>query len=186
MVRITIVLLALTNFALFAIALRLLFAPERRAPLATRLMVAVGSVVTCLHVYGLATSPLTVRAVTAAAGLYVLAGGLFLWAARSVRGRGFRLAYVPGTPGPVFSGGPYRWFRHPLYLSYTLAWIAGAVAVLSIHLLFTVAAMGAFYVGAAYREERQMLRSSAGAEYRAYRRRTGVLLPKVLFLGRAP
>ena len=184
MIRIAIVLLALVNYALFGIALRRLFTRDRRTPLATRVMVAVGSGVTCLHLYGLATEPLTARAAAVAAGLYVLAGGLFLWAAHSVRGRGFRLAYVPGAPAAVFSGGPYRWVRHPLYLSYTLAWTAGAVAVLSLHLLFTVAAMVAFYAGAAYREERQMLRSTAAAEYRAYRRRAGVLLPKALFLGR--
>lgn len=183
MIRMTIVLLAMMNFALFGIALRVLFARERRTPLVTRLMVGVGLVVSYLHVYVLATAPLSARAAATGAGIYVLAGGLFSWAAQSVRGRGFRLAYVPGPPNVVFSGGPYRWLRHPLYLSYTLAWIAGAVAALSIPLLFTVAAMVAFYVGAAYREERQILRSASGDDYRAYRRQAGVLLPKFQFPG---
>ena len=182
MMRITLVLLAVGNFALFGIALRVLFARERRTPPATRLMVSVGLLVSCLHVYSLATAPLPTTDAVAAGGLYVLAGVLFSWAAHSVHGRGFRLAYVPNSPNAVFTGGPYRWFRHPLYLSYTLAWIAGAVAVTSIPLLFTVAAMVAFYVGAAYREERQILRGAAGDDYRAYRRRAGVLLPKFLFL----
>lgn len=183
MMRITLVLLALANFALFGIALRVVFAPERRTPLVTRLMVGVGLVVICLHVYALVTAPLPALAAATGAGLYVLAGALFSWAAHSVRGRGFRLAYVPNRPNAVFTGGPYRWFRHPLYLAYTLAWIAGAVAALSITLLVSVAAMVAFYVGAAYREERQILRSAAGDEYRAYRRQAGVLLPKFLLSG---
>jgi len=183
MMRVTIVLLAVINFALFGIALRVLFARERRTPLVTRLMVGIGLVISCLHVYMLATAPLPATAAVMGAGLYVLAGALFTWAAHSVRGRGFRLAYVPGAPHAVFSGGPYRWFRHPLYLSYTLAWIAGAVAVLSIPLLVSVTAMVAFYVGAAYREEHQILRSAAGDEYRAYRRQAGVLLPKFLVPG---
>ena len=176
--RMTIVLLAVMNFALFGIALRVLFERERRTPLATRLMVAVGLLISCLHIYVLATAPLAMQAAATAAGLYVLAAGLFSWAAHSVRGRGFRLAFVPNTPDAVFTGGPYRLFRHPRYLAYTLAWIAGAVAAMSIPLLFTVAAMVAFYVGAAYREERQILRSAAGDDYRAYRRQAGVLLPK--------
>jgi protein-S-isoprenylcysteine O-methyltransferase Ste14 len=183
MMRITILVLAITNFALFAVALRLLFARERRTPLRTRVMVDVGVVISCLHVYGLATAPLKTSAVEIAAALYVVAAALFTWAALSVRGRGFKLAYVPNSPNAVFTGGPYRWFRHPLYLSYALAWIAGAVAAMSVPLLFTAAAMIAFYVGAAYREERQMLRSAAGDDYRAYRRQAGVLLPKSLLLG---
>lgn len=181
--RTAIVLLAMMNFALFGIALRVLFERERRTPLVTRAMVGVGLGVSCLHLYVLATAPLAMPSAATAACLYVLAGGLFAWAARSVQGRGFRLAYVPNMPDVVFTGGPYRFFRHPLYLSYTLAWIAGAVAPLSIPLLFTVAAMVAFYVGAAYREERQILRSAAGPEYRAYRRDAGVLLPKFLLRG---
>lgn len=181
MIRTILVLLAVMNFALFGIALRVLFERERRTPLATRVMVAVGLFVSCLHVYALWTAPLSVGAAVTGAGLYLLACALFSWAACSVRGRHFRLAYVPNTPNAVFTGGPYRWFRHPLYLSYTLAWIAGAVAAMSIPLLITVAAMVTFYVGAAYREERQMLRSAAADEYRAYRRQAGVLLPKFLF-----
>ena len=183
MMRMTILFLAITNFALFAVALRVLFARERPTPLPTRVMVDVGVVTTCLHVYALATIPLGTRAATVAAVLYVLAGALFSWAAISVRGRGFRLAYVPNTPNVVFTGGPYRWFRHPLYLSYTLAWIAGAVAAMSVPLLFSVAAMVAFYVGAAYREERQLLRSAAGDDYRAYRRQARVLVPRSLLPG---
>jgi protein-S-isoprenylcysteine O-methyltransferase Ste14 len=54
---------------------------------------------------------------------------------------------------------------------------------MSIPLLFTAAAMVSFYVGAAYREERQILRSAAGDDYRAYRRQAGVLLPKFLVPG---
>jgi protein-S-isoprenylcysteine O-methyltransferase Ste14 len=183
MMRMTIVLLAVMNFALFGIALGVLFERERQRPLATRVMVAVGLLVSCIHVYALGTAPLSMAAVLAAAGVYILAAALFLWAAHSVRGRGFRLAFVPNSPSTVFTGGPYRWFRHPLYLSYTLAWIAGAVAVMSIPLLFTAAAMVSFYVGAAYREERQILRSAAGDDYRAYRRQAGVLLPKFLVPG---
>ena len=178
--RTTLVLLAVINFALFGIALRVLFERERRTPLATRMMVAVGLMISCVHVYALATAPLATRPAAIAACLYVLAAGLFSWAAHSVHGRGFKLAYVPSAPDVVFTGGPYRYFRHPLYLSYTLAWIAGAVAAMSVPLLFTVAAMVAFYVGAAYREERQILRGAAADDYRAYRRQAGVLVPKFL------
>jgi protein-S-isoprenylcysteine O-methyltransferase Ste14 len=77
----------------------------------------------------------------------------------------------------VFSGGPYRWIRHPFYLSYSIAWFAGVVALADRRLLLTPLVMLGFYAAAAYREERQMLRGPAAAEYRAYRRQAGVLIP---------
>lgn len=178
MMRLMLVLLAILNFALFGMALPVVFARSEGTPLPTKLVVAVGAAFSSLHVYLLGTAPLDPAGVTIAAGLYLLACGLFSWTAQSVRGRNFRLAYVDGSPPAVFCGGPYRWVRHPFYLSYTLAWLAGVVALGDWRLLMTPAIMGAFYVAAAYREERQLLRGPAAEDYRAYRRHAGVLLPK--------
>lgn len=175
--RFTIVLLAGVNFALFGLALRTVFAGDDRRPFATQLLVAIGVAFSCLHLYLLSTAPLLPRNVSLGCGLYLLAFVLFTWAARSVRGRNFRLAYAPGSPPPVFSGGPYRWIRHPFYLSYTVAWFAAVVALADRRLLLTPFVMLGFYVAAAYREERQMLRGPAAAEYRAYRRYAGVVIP---------
>lgn len=177
--RVTIVLLAALTFSLFGAALRVVFAPSENAPLPTRLLVALGLAFSALHLYLLATAPLTPGGACLGGALYSLACALFLWTAFSVRGRRFKLAYAPGTPPAVYAGGPYRWLRHPFYLSYTLAWCAGVIALSDWRLLLTVATMLAFYVGAAYREERQMLRGPAAAQYRAYRRHTGVLVPRM-------
>ena len=141
-------------------------------------MVIVGTATGLLHVYALATAPMQAAHVLAGVVLYGAAGALFTWAAKSVRGKAFSLAYCSGAPRVVVSSGPYRWVRHPFYLSYTLAWIAGVVATADIWLLFTVAIMLGFYVGAAFDEERRMLRGPAAAQYRAYRRHVGLLLPR--------
>lgn len=178
MMRLTIVLLAILDFALFGVALRVVFARSEGAPLPTKLLVAVGAAFSCLHVYLLGTAPLDPGGAAIGGGLYLLACALFSWTAQSVRGRNFRLAYVRGTPPAIFRGGPYRWVRHPFYLSYMLAWTAGVVALWDWRLLLTPAVMGGFYVAAAYREERQMLRSPAAEDYKAYRRQAGVLLPR--------
>jgi protein-S-isoprenylcysteine O-methyltransferase Ste14 len=175
MLRFAIVLLAALDFALFGIGLRVVFARGGRLAAATRVVVVLGSVFGCLHVYLLATGPLEPHHMAAGAGLYTVACALFTWASHSVRGRNFRLAYAPGTPSRVFSGGPYRWVRHPFYLSYSLAWCAGVVALWDWRMLGTVAIMLAFYVAAAWGEERQLLRGPAADEYRAYRRQVGVL-----------
>ena len=176
--RFGIVLLATLDFALFGIALRLVFARGGRTARPTRLLVLIGSAFSCLHVFLLATAALEPITVAAGAMLYTLAGGLFTWAAHSVRGRTFRLAYASNRPSWVFSGGPFRWLRHPFYLSYSLAWSAGVVALADPRLVWTLVIMLAFYVGAAWREEQQMLRGPAANAYRAYRRQAGVLLPR--------
>jgi protein-S-isoprenylcysteine O-methyltransferase Ste14 len=178
MMRTVLVVLASLDFVGFGIALRVIFAAADRTPVLTRLMVFVGSAVGALHVLRLAMAPLHDRGAIAGAALYIVGGVLFAWASYSIRGRDFRLAYVPGTPAAVFSRGPYRWVRHPFYLSYTLAWIAGVVALWDAHLLLTAGVMLGFYVGAAWREERQMLRGRTAEAYRAYRQHAGMLLPR--------
>lgn len=178
MVRITIVLLAALTFSLFGVALRVVFGRSAETPWPTILMVVVGAAISCLHLHLLWTVALDPGNIVTGAGLYLLACGLFLWTARSVRGRDFKLAYTPEIPPAVYSGGPYRWLRHPFYLSYTLAWCAGVAALSDARLLLTPAIMLGFYVAAAWREERQMLRGPAAEQYRVYRRQTGVLLPR--------
>ncbi|MGI9076533.1 MAG: methyltransferase family protein [Gemmatimonadaceae bacterium] len=178
MMRLTIVLLALFTFGLFGAALRVVFVRSEGAPLPTKLLVAVGLVFSGVHVCLLGTAPLDAGGTGLGGGLYLLASALFSWTAQSVRGRNFRLAYVCCAPSAIFRGGPYRWVRHPFYLSYMLAWVAAVVALADWRLLLTPAIMGGFYLVAAYREERQMLHGPAAEEYPEYRRHAGVLLPR--------
>lgn len=178
MPRISIVLLSALTFSLFGLALRVVFASRGEQQTATRLVVVVGTACSGLHVYLLATVPLQPTYAALGAVFYLSACALFLWTAHSVRGRDFRLAYAPSKPIEVFARGPYRWVRHPFYLSYTIAWLAGVVALSEPRLVPTLAIMLAFYVGAAYLEERQMLRGPTARAYRTYRRHVGVLLPR--------
>jgi len=177
--RISIVLLAILTFSLFGLALRVVFTSRGRQATATRLVVIVGSAFSCLHVSLLVTADLQPWGVALGAALYTSGCALFVWTARSVRGRDFRLAYSASRPVEVFARGPYRWVRHPFYLSYTLAWLAGIVALSDGRLLPTLTVMLAFYVGAAYLEERQLLRGPTASDYRAYRRQVGLLLPRL-------
>jgi protein-S-isoprenylcysteine O-methyltransferase Ste14 len=56
------------------------------------------------------------------------------------------------TPQHLVDWGPYRYVRHPFYLSYTLAWVAGSLLASTPWLWVTVAAMGWLYWRAASRE----------------------------------
>ncbi len=72
------------------------------------------------------------------------------------------------------SPGPYRAVRHPLYLGFLIAFWAAPVMSVT-HLVFA-GATTAYVLVAIQLEERDLIRTF-GDRYRAYRRRTSMLLP---------
>lgn len=117
----------------------------------------------------------------AAAGIvmYLLAALLFLAALESA-GR----VQLPRTlvddpmPKALITSGPFAYVRHPIYISYTLAWMAAPVATHGPMItLFGVLAV-ATYVVAARREER-LLEAHFGDAYRTYRLKAGIFLPSI-------
>jgi protein-S-isoprenylcysteine O-methyltransferase Ste14 len=113
-------------------------------------------------------------------GLLFLGGLLlFWWTIAATRRRPPRLAFADDAPDALFSHGPYAFIRHPFYLSYILFWIGTAVTPglwwwAPVGLMFVVA-----YAGIARREEARFMASAMSDHYLAYRRRTGMLLPRV-------
>jgi protein-S-isoprenylcysteine O-methyltransferase Ste14 len=77
------------------------------------------------------------------------------------------------------TGGPYAHVRHPGYLGALLACAGGAVAFGSAAALPLVAVMLAAQL-ARVRAEESLLAASFGDEWRAYARRTGALLPRLV------
>ncbi len=74
--------------------------------------------------------------------------------------------------------GPYRFIRHPFYLSYNLTWIAGFIATVWWPLAAFALVMAALYERFAIEEERALLSGDMAKEYAAYKRGTGKYLPK--------
>jgi protein-S-isoprenylcysteine O-methyltransferase Ste14 len=73
--------------------------------------------------------------------------------------------------------GPYRYIRHPIYLSYTLAWWAAPAAMNSGWLGLTAAFMTGSYIVSALEEERLMATSVVAEEYAKYRTTTTRFIP---------
>jgi protein-S-isoprenylcysteine O-methyltransferase Ste14 len=104
---------------------------------------------------------------------------LYEWTRRTVIDRNFYIGLSGEVPGVVCDTGPYRYVRHPFYLSYMVAFVAVAVAFPSpIVAVVCVLNIGLF-VYMAFDDERVLLASAMAADYNHYKMRVGMLLPRV-------
>jgi protein-S-isoprenylcysteine O-methyltransferase Ste14 len=108
-------------------------------------------------------------------GLGLASEGLFAWT-HAVLGRLWS-PYLQLRPGhELIMHGPYARIRHPIYAA-ILGWLAslGLIAANATPLFF--AALGATIVLLRIAREEAMMTERFGDAYRAYRKRTGSLLP---------
>ena len=111
--------------------------------------------------------------------LYALALLLFWSAVRINRKAPLSIAFAELSPSHVVVEGPYRYIRHPFYTSYLLAWVAGALTTGHVGIWLLAAIMGGFYYWAAALEETWFAQSERAESYAAYRRKTGMFLPRL-------
>lgn len=116
------------------------------------------------------------------AALQFLSFALFWAAIRASRAAKLRLAFDPGNPRSFVSEGPYRYVRHPFYVSYIILWGGFAIAAWSVWAIVPFLVMLGVYIYAARDEERKFGLTNMAADYAAYRRRTGMFLPKLATL----
>ena len=111
-------------------------------------------------------------------GTYAASLGLFLSAIEAARRVPMTRTFVYAPKcDTILSDGPYRIIRHPIYLSYSLAWLAAPIAMHSILLGITAVFMIACYVISAREEERVMALGPRAAEFAAIRAKTWRLIP---------
>ena len=77
----------------------------------------------------------------------------------------------------ILRTGPYRVIRHPIYLSYSLAWSAAPVATHNLFLALTAVGMITCYAISARKEENLLAGGLRGAEYAEWRQKTWRLIP---------
>ena len=110
--------------------------------------------------------------------MYSVSLALFLAALEAARRVPLTRTFVY-TPkcDTILTKGPYRVIRHPIYLSYSLAWLAAPVAMHSIVLGITAVFMTTCYVLSAREEERLLASGPKAEEYAEFRRKTWRMIP---------
>lgn len=114
-----------------------------------------------------------------AAGVLVASIALYEWARATIWGRRFGVGWGDHVPEDLCDGGPYRFVRHPLYLSYLLASVAAFVALPHWITAALVAVHAAIWTIAARDDERRIASSPLAAQYADYRSRVGMLFPRI-------
>jgi protein-S-isoprenylcysteine O-methyltransferase Ste14 len=104
---------------------------------------------------------------------------LFQWAQSSIRGKLFSWIFCDDQPQFLHTAGPYAYVRNPFYASYLLAIAATVLRWPSALGAAIVAAMFVYFTAAAMFEERKFRSSPLRADYDAYSRNTGRLLPRL-------
>ena len=111
-------------------------------------------------------------------GMYAGSLALFLGAIEAARRTPMTRTFVyEPTCDTILSTGPYRLIRHPIYLSYALAWFAAPVAMHSVALGLTAIFMTTCYLMSARQEEHLLASGPRAAEYENYRAGTWRLIP---------
>ena len=112
-----------------------------------------------------------------AVALMAVALGLFGWTVKTTRERRLPIAFADDLPNFIYRIGPYRYLRHPFYMSYILCWIGTSLATRGIWSWVVPLVMAVVYVAVARREERKFRVSRLSGAYDAYRKKTAMFIP---------
>ena len=114
--------------------------------------------------------------------MYMAAIAIFLSAIESAQRTRLQRSFVDHPlPDRLITDGPFKWVRHPFCLGYLLGALAGPVGIDHPVMFLFATPLALISIWAALREERVWMSGPRAAEYREYRKRTGMFIP---FVGR--
>lgn len=156
---------------------------EGRLILGARMVLApVGAI--CLLAYLIEPSwvawssvPLPTWARWVGVALAIPTAGLLIWTFRSL-GKNITDTVVTRRDHKLVTTGPYRWIRHPFYVSFVLAVITGSLV--AANWFFFACGVAAFVMLAIrMRIEEAKLIERFGDDYRQYMKKTGAFFPRL-------
>jgi protein-S-isoprenylcysteine O-methyltransferase Ste14 len=110
-------------------------------------------------------------------GLGLFAGLLLVWTFRTL-GRNLTDTVVTRKEHTLVTNGPYRWVRHPFYLSGLLGVLAFSFGAAN-WFVFASGSLAILLLAIRSRKEEQNLIARFGDDYRAYMKRTGRFVPRL-------
>jgi protein-S-isoprenylcysteine O-methyltransferase Ste14 len=116
--------------------------------------------------------------------LQIAAASLFNWARTATLPTRITAAFDTDQPTFLVTAGPYRFVRHPFYVSYVLCWAGSSLAANSLLLSTLSLMLVASYIVAALLEEKKFKASALADAYQSYSEEVGFCFPKVLALAR--
>lgn len=148
-------------------------------PLGAIVIVIVAAVTGLLFLYLTWTTAQPFPAWLAGIALMAYAWWLFWRTIFASRDGGLRLAFDVAGPRSLVVAGPYRYVRHPFYVSYVIFWAGWTLALWNWVAVLPFLIVVAVYVTAARAEERKFATTGMAADYAAYRERTGFFWPRL-------
>jgi len=104
---------------------------------------------------------------------------LYEWSRHAIWGRRFGVGLGDHVPDELCETGPYRYIRHPIYLAYVLAYVAGLVALPHWVTGSLLAVNVGLFAYMANDDEKTIATSALATDYASYRERTGMFFPKI-------
>ena len=98
--------------------------------------------------------------------------GLFAWGVTTVHRGQLSAAFSIDVATELITAGPYKYFRHPFYVSYLLSYLQLVLVSRSGWAIILLLWMAGIYIRAARLEERKFLRSPLSDDYCRYAART--------------
>lgn len=171
------IILGLFVVGQFTWAMRFHFTTEKMA-LAAKLISVISIAMIALFIYLLMTrvQPIVAHGV----GILMMIGAsmLFVSAIRASKKARLWYAFEGRSPSTLVTDGPYRYLRHPFYVSYLVLWCGWALTTFSLVSILPVMIIALVYVRAAKGEEATIAASPLAHDYAAYKRRAGFFWPK--------
>ncbi|HKB37833.1 MAG TPA: isoprenylcysteine carboxylmethyltransferase family protein [Gemmataceae bacterium] len=109
-------------------------------------------------------------------GLGIVAAALLIWTFRNL-GKNLTDTVVTRKDHTLVTTGPYRWVRHPFYVSFALAVLANSLVTANWFLFVTGSVVFVLLVVRTRKEEDKLI-ERFGDDYREYMRRTGRFFPR--------
>lgn len=169
--------------SLFGRAIRGHFVSQK-LPHAMKILVALSYLAVLVYLFALWTGAASLSQRIVGLSLQSFSAIFFNWARTTTLGNRFTAAFDTDKPTFLVKTGPYRFVRHPFYVSYVSFWVGSSLAAGSWMLWCLCILLVVSYVVAALLEEKKFKELMLAADYQFYATEVGFFFPKLSALAR--